>query len=96
MISKPIQVKAISQFIIYVKYADGTEGQIDLSHLITKPLFKNWLELEYFNKVYIDNETLAISWDENIELCPDNMYLKIRGISFEQWKTSQYSYATSQ
>ena len=95
MISKPLQVNAIRQYSIWLKYDDGTEGTVDLSHLIDKPVFQNWKESDFFNKVHIDIETDAIAWDENIELCPDNMYLKIKGITFEQWKNSRYSYATS-
>jgi hypothetical protein len=95
MIPKPTEVKAITPYIIWLKFADGTEGQIDLSHLINKPVFKRWEIPSFFNTVYIDIETFAIAWDENIELCPDNLYLKIKGLSFEQWKSNQYSYATN-
>ncbi len=94
MIVKPIQVKAISQYKICLKYADNTEGQIDLSYLISKPVFKSWISPDFFSKVYIDQETFAIAWDENIELCPDSLYLKIKGITFEEWKADKYSYAT--
>jgi len=73
MIPKPLQVKAINQYLIWLKYSDNTEGQIDLSHLINKPVFKNWTNPLFFDKVYIDNETDAIAWDENIELCPNNL-----------------------
>ncbi len=95
MIPKPIQVKAINQYLIWLKFADNSEGHIDLSYLIDKPVFKSWLNPIFFNKVYIDTETNAIAWDENIELCPDNMYFKIKGITFEQWKSNQYQYATN-
>ena len=94
MISKPLQVKAIGQHSIWLKYADNTEGQVDLSHLANKPIFKDWENADFFNKVHVNTETFAIAWDENIELCPDNLYLKIKGITFEQWKNKQYSYAT--
>ncbi len=89
MISKAIQVKAISQYSILLKYEDNTEGIVDLSHLINKPVFQNWKESDFFNKVFINAETGAIAWDENIELCSDNLYLKIKGTTFEQWKNSQ-------
>jgi len=94
MISKPIQVKSVSKYSIWLKFDDGTEGEIDLNHLINKPVFQNWKKPDFFDKVYIDTETDAIAWDANIELCPDNMYLKIKGITFEQWKNSQHTYAT--
>jgi hypothetical protein len=93
MIAKLIQVKAVDQYLIWLKYDDNTEGQVDLTHLKDKPVFKKWENSEFFNKVYIDAETQAVAWDENIELCPDSLYLKIKRQSFQQWKTNQYSHA---
>ncbi len=90
MITKPIQVKALNQFSIWLLFADNTEGQVDLSYLSNKPVFKNWSNPNFFKQVYIDSETNAVAWDENIELCPDNLYLKIKGITFEQWKNKQF------
>ena len=95
MISNAIQVKAISRYSIWLKFDDNTEGVVDLSHLITKPVFQTWKEADFFDKVFIDVETGAIAWDENIELCPDNLYLKIKGLTFEAWKNNQLSYATN-
>ena len=45
MISKPIQVKAIGRYSIWLKFDDTTEGEVDLSHLINKPVFQNWIAI---------------------------------------------------
>jgi hypothetical protein len=95
MIIKPIEVKALDKYSIYIKFADDTEGNVDLSHLIHKPVFQNWTKTDFFSKVYIDSETYSIAWDENIELCPDSLYLKIKGLSYEQWKSKEYSDAAN-
>ena len=78
-----MQVKAISRYSIWLKFDDNTEGVVDLSHLLNKPVFQNWKASEYFNKVYIDSESGAIAWDGNLELCPVSLYLKINGIRSE-------------
>ncbi len=87
MIAKPIQVNALENYSIWLKYSDNTEGKINLSHLLGKPIFNNWYNIDFFNKVHIDMETFAIAWDENIELCPNSLYLTLKGLSFEQWKS---------
>ena len=86
MIAKPLQIKALSNYVIWIKYDDNTEGQVNLDHLVNKPIFDRWKEIDFFNKVHINKETNAIAWDKNIELCPDSLYLKIKGLTFEQWK----------
>ncbi len=88
IIPKPTKVKALDKYVIWVLFADSTEGKVDLSGLISKPVFKKWNDPHFFEKVYIDTETSAIAWDDTIELCPDSMYLKVIGKSFEQMKLS--------
>jgi hypothetical protein len=86
MFPRPVQVKALQKYEIWLKYSDNTEGQLDLSHLAGKPAFSEWIDSELFFKVYIDPETHAIAWNCDIELCPDSLYLKLKGITFEEWK----------
>jgi hypothetical protein len=50
---KPVQVKALSDYRLWVKYADGVEGEIDLSHLAGKGVFALWNDYNIFEKVYI-------------------------------------------
>jgi len=93
MIAKPVHVKVSENYTLWLKYSDGTEGHVDLSYLLEKPVFSNWKNAFFFNKVHINLETYAIAWDENIELCPDSLYLKIKGLTFEQWKSNQMMHA---
>ena len=94
MISKPIEIKAIKKYIISIKYSDGTEGEIDLSHLSHQGIFNAWENNDLFYKVYIDKETDAIAWNKDIELCPDALYLKLSNLSFDEWKNKELTYAT--
>lgn len=85
MIAKPIAVKAIDNYSIFVSFADGTQGTVDLNHLAHKGVFRNWDKNNLFAHVYID-EYGAIAWNEDIDICPDNVYLQLKGLTFEQWK----------
>jgi len=38
---KPIQVKVLPNYKLWVKYTDGVEGEIDLSHLVGKGVFSS-------------------------------------------------------
>jgi hypothetical protein len=84
----PIEVKPLENFKIYLKYEDGTQGHLDLSHLKGKGIFKIWQDYDNFRKVYIDPESHAIAWSEDVDICPDNAYFKIRGIKLEFGKKS--------
>ena len=80
---KPIEVKALEKYKLWVKYADGEEGEVDLSHLAGKGVFSVWDDYEIFEKVYISRYG-AIAWSEEIDICPDNIYMEITGKTPEE------------
>jgi hypothetical protein len=93
MIAKPITVKALDNYLIYVEYSDGTQGIVDLKHLAHKGVFCNWDKNNLFSQVYIDDFG-AITWNEDIDICPDNVYLHLKGLTFVQWQQQNRSYRT--
>lgn len=72
-------------YVLHLTYKDGVEGDLDLSNLKDKGVFKFWNIDNNFNKVYIDIETGAIAWSKDLDICPDNAYLQITGKSFNEY-----------
>ena len=85
MIAKPIEVKALDKYSIFVGFSDGVRGSVDLTRLAHKGVFCDWDKNNLFAQVYIDDFG-AIAWNENIDICPDNVYLQLKGLNFEQWQ----------
>lgn len=80
---KPIDVKALDNYKLWVRYEDGAEGEVDLSHLSGKGVFSTWNDYEFFEAVYIGNHG-QIAWSEEIDICPDRIYMEITGKTPEQ------------
>ena len=95
MFPKPISVKSQGKYKIWLKYSDQTQGIIDLSDLANQGIFEAWEANNLFEKVYIDKISNAIAWNEDIDICPDSLYLKLQGLNFETWKENKKSYATN-
>ncbi len=95
MISEPKEVKALDNYRIFLKFSNGKEGIVDLSEFQGKGVFKAWDENGLFEKVHINEETKAIAWDENLELDVNNLYLKLVGKSFDEWKNENLEYASN-
>ena len=93
MFPKPIEVKALPDYRIWLRYDDATEGISDLSHLTGKGVFKEWDEKNNFNKVFINKKNSSVAWNDILELCPDALYLKLRGLTFEEWKETMLHHA---
>jgi hypothetical protein len=79
----PLEVKALTGSRIWIRYADGEEGEVDLSHLAGQGVFTLWEDEEKWKNVRIAEDG-AIRWSEDVELCPDATYLKLTGKSPEE------------
>jgi len=95
MITKPLSVRALPEYNIHLKYDDGTEGTISLAHLSGNGVFRQWGKTKFFNIVHIDELSKSIAWDDTIQLCPNTLYLQLKGISFEQWKKENEVYGSN-
>ena len=88
MITQPTEVKALQGYSIYVEFSDGVRGTVDLSHLAHHGVFRAWDKNNLFQKVHI-GKSGAIAWNKNLDICPNAVYLKIRGLTFEEWKLQE-------
>ncbi len=75
---KVVEVKALNGHRIWLRFVDGVEGEIDLSHLAGRGVFKAWVDRKVFENVHVDASG-AIAWNEELELCPDALYLRLTG-----------------
>ena len=75
---RPVAVKALPDFKLWLRYSDGVEGEIDLSDIAGKGVFKIWDDYKVFERIHI-GEHGKITWNDEIDLCPDALYLKLTG-----------------
>lgn len=80
---KPIEVKPLSDHRIWLRYEDGVEGAVDLSHLAGRGVFALWNDPREFQKVHL-GPSGEIAWTEDVDLCPDSLYMKITGKTPEE------------
>lgn len=59
---------------IWIRFADGLEGEVDLSDLVGKGVFAAWDDPAEFRKAFIDPETHTVAWPGGIDLAPDALY----------------------
>lgn len=81
---KPVDVEARPNYRIWVKYADGPSGEVDLSDLVGKGAYAALEDASFFKRVHIDPESEAITWGNNVEICPDAAYLEVTGLPFQE------------
>lgn len=82
--SQPVEVEARPGYKIWVKYANGPEGVVDLSYLVGQGPYAAWSDPDFFKAVHIDSELQTIAWGNDVDICPDAVYLALTGKSFDQ------------
>ena len=80
---KPVQVRALPHHRIYIKYNDGAEGEVNLFDLVGQGVFEAWKDYVFFSRVQI-GPGRQIRWRDEIELCPDTVYMRLTGKTPEE------------
>lgn len=80
---RPLTVRALSNHRLYLEFSDGAKGEVDLSDLAGERVFGAWKKPGFFEQVRIGPHR-EIKWNDEIELCPDSLYLKLTGKTPEQ------------
>lgn len=79
---RPTEVEPRDGYRIWLRYADGTAGEIDLSHLAGRGVFEAWKNRTFFETVHIVS-TGGIVWGKEVALCPDALYMRLTDKSIE-------------
>lgn len=80
---QPIKIEAREGYKIWLEYADGAAGELDLSHLVGSGVFKAWEDKAFFRQVHIADHR-AIVWSDEIDLCPDALHMELTSCTWEE------------
>jgi hypothetical protein len=72
-----IDAKYVHGFTIWAKFADGSEGEIDLADELWGPVFEPLKDVNYFRTFSIA-EYGTICWPNGADIAPEFLYEKVR------------------
>ena len=79
---KLLHVTPQTGYKLHLEFADGTIGEVDVSDLIGKGVFKALTDTALFESVTV-GEHGEVRWTDDLELCADALYLQMTGKSVE-------------
>lgn len=78
MVPRLKEANHVSSYTVWIKFADGAEGEIDLRDELVGPAFKPLEDLDYFKKFRVDPELHTLVWPNGADFSPEFLYEKVR------------------
>jgi hypothetical protein len=72
MLPSVTNVNYVRDYLIEVKFNDGTKKVIDIEPWLTGPIFKPLKNKDYFKKFFVDGPTIA--WPNGADIAPETLY----------------------
>ncbi len=84
----PVSVEPRDGLSIWLEFNDGVSGELDMSHLKGKGVFKAWDDREFFERVHV-NDYNVVSWGFTtngleLDFSPETMYARLLGLSLDE------------
>ena len=70
----------VKDYTIWLRFADGTEGDVDLSDELWGPMFEPLRDFEFFRKFEVA-EYGTLAWPNGADLAPEFLYSRARVVA---------------
>ena len=76
-----VDAKHMSGYTIWLRFEDGTAGEVDLSKELSGPVFEPLRNPEYFKQFSVNREIGTITWPNGADFAPEFLYEKVRVVA---------------
>jgi hypothetical protein len=72
------EAKYLHDYVIWLRFNDGAEGEIDLRGELEGEIFGPLKDLQLFQRFHVDQELETIVWENGADLAPEFLYENMR------------------
>ena len=76
-----VAVRYIRDHVVWIKFQDGTEGEVDLQGSLRDPVFEPLRDVDYFKRVRVDSDLGTIVWPNGADIAPETLYGRLRELA---------------
>lgn len=77
--TKIVAAKVLDGYRAWLRFEDGTEGEVDLSAHAGKGVFAPWSDYTFFRRVAIGGKGRILTWPGELDFCSDALWLQVTG-----------------
>jgi hypothetical protein len=74
MIPRVLEVKAVGDYQLWVRFSDGKCGIVDLSAELWGPVFEPLHDKDLFARASVHPELQTVTWPNGADLSPEYLY----------------------
>jgi hypothetical protein len=68
------EAKYLYDYVVWLRFNDGAEGEIDLANELNGEVFGPLRNLEAFRRFRVDSELETIVWENGADFAPEFLY----------------------
>ncbi len=73
-----IDARHVSDFVVWLRFRDGTEGQVDLASELVGPVFELLHDPSEFARFSVHPEFHTLVWPNGADIAPELLHQRVR------------------
>lgn len=73
-----VEARHVSGYVIWLRFRDGTAGEIDLERELSGPVFEPLRALDVFRQFQIHPEFQTLAWPNGADCAPEFLHDNVR------------------
>ena len=72
------EARYVRDYVIWLRFNDGAEGEVDFKNELEGEMFEPLRELSRFRRLRVDPEMQTLAWDNGADIAPEFLYEKMK------------------
>jgi hypothetical protein len=73
-----LEARYIRDYVVWLRFRDGTSGEVDLRPAMSGPVFEQLLDVDYFRQFSIHPEFETLVWPNGADIAPEYLHDNVR------------------
>jgi hypothetical protein len=73
-----IEARYVAGHVVWLRFRDGTEGQVDLGSELVGPVFAHLQDVEEFRRFRVHPEFHTLVWPNGADFAPEFLHRRVR------------------
>ncbi len=75
-----LEARYVRDYVVWLRFRDGTTGEIDLAPALRGPMFEPLKDPDFFRTFTVNEDFQTLSWPNGADLAPEYLYDRTRAI----------------